>query len=176
MKPTAWNVWLHPRRFARIAAEADETESRMKGILLEKEQLTEDMSELRRKLSHAEEEIARRELKNREINTGALALQTALGIAEKKIAALQEELDERKSVDERISAFELQLNGMEQLKKDYESKLTILQLKLDDALRKLRLSAQASRSQTPSAAKSAKRQPSPETDPTRWLRNLPDNL
>lgn len=135
---SAWSVWLHPRRAARRLDEVDAMaeEIREKDSLIES--LRSELAVGRDTISLLDTEV--HTLKQTEVDFRAKynALNNQLHIAQEKIGELQADLDSHVAFDEAIANMESQLQQVEQMKKTYENRITLLNLKVEEAQRRLR--------------------------------------
>lgn len=167
-----WGVWLHPVRSYRSIVEGAERlrmwgeERRIRQLDIET--FMTRITDTTARLEEARAEIA--SLRGDLVERGA-----ALAAAEAQVRRLTAELDELKGLEQRIAEFEQALGKMEDMKRNYERRITILRRRIQDfedlTRRNEDLAIEMEKDPEPlPGSVEARRRPMP--DPGDWLQPL----
>lgn len=203
-KVSAWSVWLHPRRAALRIGQADALCEEIAHKDAEIDSLKSELAVSRDTISLLETEVHALKTADADFRTRYNALRNQLNIADEKISDLQKEIAAHMDFDAAIAQLENQLAQAEKMKHGFENRIAILNLKIEEAQRRLRQAGLRSDfladphpiqmdspnpsdhtlPTTPSSLHPAlppsppnnKIQKPKPTDPTVWLRDIPDNI
>lgn len=173
-KPSAWHIWLHPRRTSREMQDLHAENTHL--LQLNSELKTENES-TRQLLNHKEEMLVRNEnLHNRQVET----MRLKIAELESTNSEVNKELQEWRQASMELDAINEQLSKWEDVKAGYEKQIEQLRLRLRESL--------GSRSSDripsfesdlvddddiPCVTRLGKRVKRPEDDSDDWLKTLP---
>ena len=186
MEFSAWKIWLHPRLSRRVFEELSEAAETSESLCERLHREKRELEEL--KLRREEEALKLEELKlhleeeKLRLEEEKLKLRNRVEYLESRNGELQTELENRVDADTRIRAFEKQLEGFQEVKRQYENRIERLRGEII-RLRGMRGPSAPINSDigeidmTTGAVRrmgASKRKPEPpKTDDSDWLKDLP---
>lgn len=193
---SAWNLWLHPRRYRDEQLSIQERFEEALGEIDDYQELLkskeEENARLKTALSEKEKELTNALLSNLTLTSEKAALEVNLAKTEASLNELRnkfretcQELNEYKSQEKEIEALAGDIENALKIKKDYERRIKDLQRRLREAKKALRmlsgddldnelsiLDVKPAKIPQPPTDNEPKEVP-PETD---WLLELPESF
>lgn len=119
---SAWRVWLHPHRALDAINEAEAMENDYEKRLEEALALIGEQKKECARLTNEVSELSRR----------CVANEAALSDTRRRLSAALDELADHESVDKKIAEFNKMLEGVEEMKRNYEKRIRTLEARLRD--------------------------------------------
>lgn len=119
---SAWRVWLHPHRALDAINDAEVMESDYERRLKEAIALIEEQKKECARLTNEVSELSRR----------CVESENSLADTRRQLKAALDELADQKSVDSKIEEFNKMLEGVEDMKRNYEKRIRTLEARLRD--------------------------------------------
>lgn len=183
---SAWSIWCHPRRAARMMEGLETNVSESSALCAENAALREELERLRKTEAAAmqERDNAREENERLTQEKADLAAQNAMrgqrvSDLERELSGVAAELEEYRDLDSRLREFEELLTRAEDMKRRYEERIARLRARIKEMKTasgdrnpeadELTVIDMRSASETSHAPE----EPEEDTEPD-WLEQLPD--